>query len=785
MRDVDRILPSMAGCSRAARGAGLPAVLALWVVGLGPALLPAAVGAQDALPSGITIDGPPPPVAPAVLSRDSRGRVTLRAVRVEAPLRIDGQLDEPVYATVEPITDFIQQDPQEGQPASEPTHMWLLYDDEHLYITARCHDSQPHRIVANDMRREGRNVTQNDNISIIIDTFYDRRNGYEFLINAVGGMVDNQITDERDINRDWNTVWYARTSRDEGGWTVEVAIPFRSLRYRSGGPQVWGINLRRTIRWKNEFVYVSPVPRTYGPRGILRLSSAATLVGFEAPPAARNLEIKPYVLSGVSGNRLLQPTFEQEFEPNAGVDLKYGLTRSLTADLTYRTDFAQVEDDDQQVNLTRFTLFFPEKRDFFLEGQGIFGFGGVDSGAARTGRVPSPTLNTPVLFFSRRIGLAEGRPVPIEGGGRMTGKVGPYSIGLLDVQTDDEPAVGARSTNFAVARIKRDIFRRSYVGFVATRRSPDPAAAAGTNVAFGADASLWLSENVNVLGYFARTDTPALSGRQDSHRVRFEYDVDLYGLQAERLAVGDDFRPEVGFLRRSGFIQHFAQGRVSRRPRASRLVRKLNFESAFDYITDMDGRVENRQLRAAFRTDFHTGDAALVELTHGYEFVPASFRVAGIQVPVGAYRSSTALGSYTLGSQHRVSGELLVARGGFYGGDRTEAGYRGRIEVNERFSIEPGISVNWLDLPLGSATATLLSARQTFSFTPTMWLGALLQYNSTTDVASTNVRFRWEYRPGSDLFVVYSDGRDTLQRGRASTFLSRAFTVKATRLIRF
>jgi hypothetical protein len=745
--------------------------------------LPAAASAQVMLPSGVTIDGPLPPEAPAVLARDSRGRATLRAVRVEAPLRIDGALDEAVYAAVEPITDFIQQDPQEGQPASEPTHMWVLFDDEHLYIAARCSDSQPNRIVANDMRREGRNITQNDNISIIIDTFYDRRNGYEFLVNPIGGMVDNQITDERDINRDWNTVWYARARMDDLGWTVEVAIPFRSLRYRAAGPQVWGINLRRTIRWKNEFVYISPVPRTYGPRGILRLSSAATLVGFEAPAASRNLEIKPYVLSGVTADRVLQPAFRNDFEPNAGVDLKYGLTRSLTADLTYRTDFAQVEDDDQQVNLTRFTLFFPEKRDFFLEGQGIFGFGGVESGAVRTGRVPSPAANTPVLFFSRRIGLAGGRPVPIEGGGRVTGKAGPYSVGLLNVQTDDSPEVGAFSTNFAVARVKRDIFRRSYVGLVATRRSPG-VVAGDTNVAFGADASVWLSENVNVLGYFARTSTPGLRGGEDSHRLRAEYDTDLYALQVERLAVGEHFRPEVGFLRRSGFVQHFAQGRVSRRPRSSSLVRKVNAELAADYISDVHDRLENRQVRGAFRTDFHTGDSTLVEVARTYEFVPRPFRVAGVEIPVGPYRWSTALASYTLGSQHRVAGELLLARGGFYGGDRTEAGYRGRVEVSRRFSIEPGVSFNWLDLPMGRTTATLLSARETFSFTPSMWLGALLQYNSTTNVASTNVRFRWEYRPGSDLFVVYSDGRDTLQRGMPDLF-SRTFTVKVTRLVRF
>jgi len=740
-----------------------------------------AAAQQENASAAAAIDGPPAPAAPAVMARDARGRVTIRAVRVE-PLRIDGLLDEAAYRDVEPLSEFVQQEPREGERVTEPTDVWVLFDGDQLYISGRCRDSQPHRIVANDMRREGRNITQGDNFSIVIDTFYDRRNGYEFLVNAVGGMVDNQITDERDINRDWNAVWTAQSRWDGTGWTFEVAIPFRSLRYRGAGAQIWGINLRRTIRWKNEYAYISAVPRLYGPRGILRFSQAATLIGLEAPPAALNLEVKPFAVAGTRADRAVDASFNDDVDGDAGFDLKYGMTRSLTADFTYRTDFAQVEDDDQQVNLTRFNQFFPEKREFFLEGQGIFGFGGVESGSPRAGRTTLTPTNTPVLFFSRQIGLFAGRPVPIEAGGRMTGKVGKYSVGLLEIQTDDDEATGARATNFAVARVKRDILRRSYIGLIGTRRSP-MASASGAGITVGADASLSFFQSLNILGFYARTNNPGARGDEHSYRARFDYEADLFALQAESLAVGRNFRPEIGFLRRSDIIQNFIQTRVSRRP-ASRTVRKVNLEAGLDYLTNGRRDLENRQARVAMRTEFHSADAWHVEYTRNFEFVPVAFPAAGIRVAVGAYHSSNLQATYTLGPQRRVAGDITVARGGFYGGDRTDVGYRGRVEVNRHLSFEPGLSLNRLDLPDGRALATLASTRATFSFTPRMWLGALVQFNSTNHLVSANMRFRWEYRPGSDFFIVYSDGRDTLERGFPQ-LQTRIFTIKLTRLLRF
>jgi hypothetical protein len=720
------------------------------------------------------------PVAPDVRTRDAAGHVVVRATRIDSPPRIDGVLDDEVYRTVLPITDFIQQNPDEGELSTEPTLVWLLFDDTTLYISARCHDSQPSRIVGTDMRRDGRNVSQNDNFAVVLDTFHDRRNGFEFLVNSVGGMWDSQITDERDANRDWNAVWVSRSRRDAEGWTVEMAIPFRSLRYRGEGPQVWGINLRRNVRWKNELSYLSPVPRQEGPRGILRLSQAATLVGLVAPPATSlNLDIKPYTVAALTTDRTVSPALINDPVGNVGFDVKYALTRGLTADFTYRTDFAQVEDDDLQVNLTRFNLFFPEKREFFLEGQGTYAFGGAQTTSTSGTGVPS---NTPVMFFSRRIGLSDGDVVPMDVGGRVTGRAGRYTLGVLNVKTGENPDLAVPANTFSVMRVKRDIFRRSYVGVIGTHRSQSEVGTAG-NAAFGVDTNLAFYQNLFVTGYYAETRTPGQVGTGRSHRGRLDYDNDRVGVQVERLAVGRGFNPEVGFMRRADFVQHFGQFRLSHRPASLAAIRRMSVESSLDYITDNDLRLQNRTSRVLVRTEMENSDAWLVQHTADFEWVDRPFRVVGAMIPAGVYRFSNTRASYTFGTQRRISGEVGAGRGEFYGGERTDISMRTRADLSKHLSLEPSVTINRIDLPAGRFIATLASSRAIVSFNPRMIIAALVQYNSSANFFTTNIRYRWEFNPASELFVVYSDGRDTaLVPGRQSALINRGFTIKVTRL---
>jgi hypothetical protein len=722
------------------------------------------------------VDGPPSPVAPAVITRDDKGGATLRAVRIDKPLKIDGQLDEEVYQDVPGAGGFIMQEPREGEQATEPTDTWIFFDNENLYIAARCWDDHPERWVVTELRHDNGNIIENENLSVSLDTFHDRRNGFMFQTNPLGALREQAFTDEVNINSNWNTVWRVKSGRFEGGWTVEMAIPFKSLRYRGSGPQMWGINFRRMVKWKNETSFLTRVPRAYGHNGIFRVSSAGTLVGLETPAQSMNLELKPYVVSALTTDHAAAAPFSNRFSPNAGFDFKYGLTRSLIADATVNTDFAQVEEDLQQINLTRFTLQFPEKRDFFLEGQGMFNFGGTRGNGN----------DVPVLFFSRRIGLSQGQSVPVVAGGRLTGTVGKFGIGALNIQTDDKISAGAVATNFSVVRLKRDILRRSNIGVLATRRSPAAGRSASNDV-FGADANLAFFRNLSINGYYARTATPGVNGDQSSYRGRFDYAGDRYGLQAEHLLVGDTFSPEIGFMRRSDFRRSTVGARFSPRPKSNRVIRKLDWEAGYDYITDSRRtRIENRQLSAAFQVDFDSSDQWTLDYAHDFEYLPRNFQIApAVVIPIGGYDYDTVRMTYELGQQRRVSGQLSVASGTFYDGHKKEANFTsGRIALSARVSIEPGVTMNWIDLPQGSFKNRLMTARAIFTPSPRTVISSLMQYNATDQTVSSSVRLRWEYIPGSELFIVYSDGRNTSE-APVPRLINRSVAIKLTRLLRF
>ncbi len=736
------------------------------------------------------IDGPLPPELPAMVARNAQGQATMRATRLTAALDLDGRLDEAVYAKVHAVSDFIQQEPSEGAPATERTDAWIFFDDDTIYIAARCWDSQPERMVANEMRRDNLGIFQNENFAVVLDTFYDRRNSYLFHTNPLGGLFDGEIT-AGNINRDWNGVWDVRTGRFAEGWTVEIAIPFKTVRYSPGSEQTWGVNLRRIVKWKNEISYLTAVPAAYGLAGIMQLAVAGTVVGIEAPASGGNLELKPYAIADLTTDRVAAPPFTNVADGDAGFDVKYGVTQGLTADFTYNTDFAQVEVDEQQVNLTRFSLFFPEKREFFLEGQGIFdfgggrGFSGGGPGGLRVGDSGGGASNTPILFFSRRIGLDGGLPVPIEAGGRLTGKIGAYSVGLLDIRTGPEGARAARPTNFGVVRVKRDILRRSSIGALATHRSV-AVSGDGSNQLYGMDATFGFYDNLDLNTFVARTETPGRAGDAMSYRSQFDYNGDRYGLQLERLVVDEDFNPEVGFLRRTDFQRGFASGRFSPRPGGMPAVRKLRFEGSFDYITNGAGRVDTRIASGAFGAELENSDQFLVETSHNYEFLADPFDIAtGVSIPVAGYTFTDTRVSYAFGSQRAISGNISVSHGSFFGGTRTSAGFsRGRVALSPQLSVEPGLEINRVDVPAGRFTTALITSRATFTLNPRAFVSALLQYNSSAESLSTNVRLRWEYQPGSEVFVVYTDLRDTFGP-HFPELENRALVVKVNRLFRF
>ncbi len=739
------------------------------------AAAPAGVAAQGPakLATAVALPAPPIPVAPEVITRDAQGRATVRAIRLTEPLRFDGVLDDAVYSRELPFGGFTQSVPDTGQPSSQRTDAWVLFDDTTLYIVGRCFDTAPpSEWVVSEMRRDTTQLRQNETFGVMLDTFHDRRNGLIFYSNPLGARADFAVTDESISNFDWNPVWDARTARFDGGWTIEMAIPFKSIRYQSGTEQTWGIQVRRVIRRRNEWTHLNPVPAANaGSNGISQISLAATLVGLTVPSASRNIEIKPYAISRVTTDNLQTPPVSNDVQPDFGADLRYGVSANLTADFTYNTDFAQVEVDEQQVNLTRFNLIFPEKREFFLEGRGIFDF-------ARGGG------DVPVLFYSRRIGLNAGRVTPIDLGGRLTGKVGPLSVGLMNLQTGEVD--GSPSTNFTVVRLKRDILRRSAVGLIVTNRSIAAGGGQGSQ-AVGADAAFSFFRNVDMGGYYAETRTPGRSGDARSYQGRFDYGADRYGASADYLHVGADFNPEVGFVRRVAFNRESGSFRFSPRPKTRlKAVRKFTWQADASRHTNPSGLRESSLVAGSFSAEFQTGDTFDVRVNRNYERLVRPFVVArGVAIAPGGYGFTDGRMSYTFGLQRRLSGTVSLQQGAFYDGSITTVGLSAaRIGLGPHLSFEPSLSLNRADVSAGAFTTTVVRTRGDLAFTTRMFVTGLVQFGSADRGLSTNLRFRWEYLPGSEVFAVYTDERD-LAPTALRTLKNRAFVLKINRLLRF
>ncbi|MXW71571.1 MAG: hypothetical protein F4Z74_09015 [Acidobacteria bacterium] len=721
--------------------------------------------------------GPPAPAADEAVSRDADGRVTLRAFRLSEPLTVDGVLDDPVYDQVPAAEGFMQQEPNEGAPVSESTRVWVLYDTDSLYVAADLEQENPELLRANEMRRDNRNIGWGDSFSVILDTFYDRRNGVLFHTNASGALYDAQVTDERNTNADWNTVWWVRTRRLADRWTVEIRIPFRSLRYAAGGAQLWGINFRRLIKHRNERSFLTPTPQAYDRFGLLRLSNAATLVGLEAPPGSRRMELKPYAIGSQSNAPLRD--INDEWSGDVGADFKFGVTDGLTADVTWNTDFAQVEDDETQVNLSRFSLFYPEKREFFLEGQGVFDFGGRET------RFFGGPTDVPIPFFSRSIGISGGSAVPIIGGARLHGRAGAYQMGLMNIQTGEVGGLDVEGTNFSAFRVKRDLFARSNIGVIATHRNIS-ADGSGSNSLYGVDGNFAPTENIRFKTFYMATSEPGLeTGHQAaSYMGQFNYDTDLIDIEFQRLYLGEDFNPGMGFVRRRDFTKNGGSFLFGPRPRSIEAVRQVEFEVEANQYDRPDGEMETREYTFDTSIIFESSDRLMFDHTVTEERLLEGFDLSDeVAVPAGHYQFSRTGVRVRMGSHRKVSGMFRYEFGDFFGGTRQEVSYWGRAELNQRFSLEPNISLNWITVPGGDVTAQVSRLRATYTVSPRSFLGALVQYNSAAQLFSANVRFRWEYSPGSDLFVVFSSNRDG--DDGLSGLSDRAVVVKFTRLFRF
>ena len=711
------------------------------------------------------------------------------ALRVGEAPAVDGDvLADPAYEDARLATGFVQSRPFEGRPASERTEVRIVYTEDTLYFGVVCYTDDPSTIIVADSRRDS-DLTETDSFRLILDTYHDGLNGFVFGTNPAGVEYDGQLTNEGQgsgrfggggsgrpsnsrqqrgsgggLNVNWDGAWQVVTSITDVGWTAEIAIPFRTLRYPPTDVQTWGMNFQRNIRFNNEQAYWSPLPRQFS---LNRLTLAGELQGLSVP-AQRNLQLMPYALGDAAYSSEVRRTARTGA---VGGDLKYSITPSMTLDATINTDFAQVEVDDEQVNLDRFTLFFPEKRPFFLENAGLFSVG--QSGAVD-------------IFFSRRIGLGEsGEQIPILGGGRLSGRVGNNTnVGFLNMQTGAVDSTGTPQQNFTVGRVRQDLANRSNVGamFVNRQASGVLAGDQDYNRAYALDGRWGVGEGGTLSGFVSQTDSPGRPG-DDNHAYAFSAQ---HQSQALRLSLGytevaPDFNPEVGFL-------------------ARRSYRRMN-GSVFSTLRPEDfwGVHEFRPHISHFTIfDFHTGWQETqfthidnhIEWRNGYE-IPTGVTVTregvfepfeifpGVIVPPGRYDHSEAqiAGNTNLGAP--VSGNFNAIIGGLFGGQRVTITPSIAARAGETFNALLEWSYNDLDLPLGHFTTNLIRLRTSYSFSTRMFFQALVQYNDRANLWSSNLRFGLLSDANTGLFVVYNDIQPLgLERGDFIIRSGRSLTVK-------
>lgn len=732
------------------------------------------------LPFALMAQTPPP--ADAEVSAPAR---IARSTKVTAAPVIDGRLDEAVWREGVAITEFVQRDPAEGAPSTERTEVRVLTDGEALYIGAWLYDRDVAGIVRGERLRDV-TLTNSDYFAVIFDTYHDRQNGFVFATTPAGVEYDGQVVREGEgggvfqqgqtraqagsaggFNLNWDASWKVAATVDSLGWYAEMRIPFSTLRYGGAREQNWGLNIARSIRRRNEESFWSPIPRQFN---LMRLSRAGVLQGLQVP-SQRIATVTPYVLSSAlrsySAPSITTPTVTSTYPTEFGVDAKLGLTPSLTLDATYNTDFAQVEVDEQRTNLTRFPLFFPEKRPFFLENAGIFSAG---------------TPQAVDLFFSRRIGIDTlGTPVPIIGGGRLTGKVGGMTIGLMQLFT--EKAVGGiqPANSFTVGRVTREFGGRSRIGVIGVQRI---ATSDGDdhNRTFGLDGRLAINEPLAVDWWAAKTETPGRSGRDGAFSVRLGHQTRVWNNSLRFVQVGEDFNPEVGFVGRVGY--RFYEGAVFRTiPVKSKLWRywtpHVNYRGYFGF----NDRVQSEQIHLDFgEAEFNSGGRIGPELNLFREGLVDSFRIAaGVTLPPGEYQWTTLDWDFSTNPSAPVSLVTRVDLGEFYNG--TRYGGTATLTVRKGSSLTTSLLVDYNDVTLdqGKFTRALVGVRVGYLFTPRIFLQSLVQYNNQAQVFSANIRFAWLNTAGTGLFVVLNDGENATGVFSWQRPTSRSFVVKFTK----
>ncbi len=662
---------------------------------------------------------------------------------------LDGNLDEAIWRRVPAISEFLQRDPKEGEPATEKTEVKIIYTNTAIYFGVVCYDSEPEKIIARERARDDL-LTTDDTFEIILDTFHNRKDGFLFRTNPLGTKYDSWITEEgRRQNANWDERWEVASRRTEAGWVLEIEIPFRSIRMTNKEEQLWGIDFKRNITRKNEEVIWSNYRRNFD---FVEVSQAGDLVGLRDLSSELRLRIKPYATAGVSRVFNDSGLSDTDHLFDAGLeDVKYRLTPSLILDFTLNPDFAQVDVDDQVTNLTRFSIFFPERREFFLENANVFEFG--PGGGLRPDQRPDLKF-----FHSRTIGLSEDQePIDIIAGLKLTGQLTGLDLGFMSVQTDDFKATPG--SNYSVLRVRKKLFARSVVGVIGTNRQSR--VENDYNRTWGVDSNFIFFDNLHLESFYVQSKDPGLE--QDNWSAKplgISWDTDFLLARAEHLIIGRNFNADMGFIPRKDMKQSVLEFQINPRP-ASEWIRQLGLGGKLNYITNQEDVLETREQSLRFSLAFESGDNINFNYTNVFEFLESGFLLRGrLPVPPGSYKSDR---FSVNGSPFRgriISGFFSFQREiGYWDGNRTTLSANPRIKVSEHLSFQ--IQYRWdeIQLPGGDLSSKVSNVRMNYNFTNNWLTSTTVQYDSVQDLVNFNFRLNWIYRPGDDLFLVYRQTR--------------------------
>lgn len=681
----------------------------------------------------------------------------ITAYRTYESIEIDGELNEADWQKAETINQFVQIEPYEGKKSTEPMEVRILYDDDNIYVGFKCYDSEMSKLVANEMRRDARDIHENDNVFVLLDTYNDKRSGFFFRANALGAIQDRVITNNGDsLNDDWDAVVACQSKIHNTFWTTELSIPFSQLRFKKSDPMHWGLNVGRELMRNQEESIWAPVPSSYGGLAKYRTTNLGSLVGIKGISPSRNIELLPYALPGISQNTDDETGQETTRQFKFGLDAKYGITSNLITDITYNTDFAQVEADEEQVNLTRFSLFFPEKRPFFLEGAGLFEFGIPRQSFRR----PPPML----LFYSRRIGLAEGNAIPIIFGGKASGKIGSYGIGFLNVLTDkfyddngDDEPIDIGRNNFSVIRVTKDSVAGTRFGIIAVNKDE----VGNYNRAGGFDFEFRPNDTLDVRGMWSRTFSPDMTGKNNAWYFGTRLRHETIRFSTSYTDIDEDFDPAVGFVRQAGTRQVRTDFRWAPRPQKYG-IREMWSGPEANYVLNQENELERWNLSYTHWTSFTTDDSMMVFVRREYERLDEDFEIReDIFIPIGEYEFNTVGGRLSSSDVRIVSSTAGFELGNFYNGQIRRYYVDMGLKPSGRISINANYQFNRVTLPQDSFDANIFSGRFNYSFSTTLFAKLYAQWNTETDLVSTNFLVNYIYRPGSDFYFVFNQTYDT------------------------